>query len=116
MHRHIKAGDRGKMLIDGDLLEGAITEVANDDLMTFRADIGDCYSVRRHDFVPDYKTEVGQTIDDNLSFSEKGGINEAERNNWIQDNAYFRWLNSGCPYGHDVKFWCEAERAFDEFG
>lgn len=113
MHRHIQTGDRGKTFINGELVEGAITEFRGDDQMTFRADIGTCYCIHRHNFVPDYKTEVGQTVDDNSSFSEKGGSKESERDNWVRDDAYFRWLNVGCPHGQDVRFWCEAERAFE---
>lgn len=115
MHRHIKTGDRGKTFINGGFVEGAIIELMGDDLMAFRADMGDSYSIWRHDFVPDYKTELSQATDVSSPFSEDG-VNADGRTNWIRDNAYFRWLNVGCPHGQDVSLWCEAEHAFDELG
>src|SRR4051794_12881382 len=37
----------------------------------------------------------------------------AARIQWIEENAYFRWLNEGRHHGHHERHWHEAEMAFD---
>lgn len=32
----------------------------------------------------------------------------------LNESAYFKWLEAGCPEGRDIEFWCAAER--DMFG
>lgn len=28
----------------------------------------------------------------------------------LNESAYFKWLEAGCPEGRDIEFWCAAER------
>lgn len=37
------------------------------------------------------------------------------RRRWIEEAAYFRWLNAGRPNGRALDHWLESEREFDEF-
>jgi hypothetical protein len=39
-------------------------------------------------------------------------LEAAERENWISDAAYFRWLNSSCLHGHAVEHWVDAEQEY----
>lgn len=116
MHRHIKAGDRGQAFVNGALVEGSVIELMGNELISFRADIGPYYSIRLHDFLPDYKTEQTQMVESKKVCSRKDAINSDQRESWIRDNAYFRWLNAGCPHAQEVRLWCEAEHAFDALG
>jgi hypothetical protein len=113
MHRHITAGDRGKTVINGELIGGVIAEVTGDDSLSFRADVGTCYSIHRRSFMPDYKSEAHPSSDDSSSFPEKENMSASERHKWICEHAYFRWLNDARPHGQELTHWCEAERAFD---
>ncbi len=36
------------------------------------------------------------------------------RQQWIAENAYFRWVNENYQHGHAVRHWCEAEDAYDK--
>ena len=31
---------------------------------------------------------------------------------WIAENAYYQWMDAGCPDGKSDEFWFAAERSF----
>lgn len=31
---------------------------------------------------------------------------------WIAENAYYQWMDAGCPDNRSDEFWFNAERAF----
>jgi len=37
---------------------------------------------------------------------------DVARSRWVAENAYFRWLNEGCPHDRDVQHWLDAEREY----
>ncbi len=46
---------------------------------------------------------------------ENGIVSPVEdRRRWIEENAYFRWLNECYHHGNDVRHWYEAEIAYGE--
>ena len=49
-------------------------------------------------------------------YSGELGDHEAEcRRRWIEEAAYFRWLNSGSQHGHALDHWLASEREYDGF-
>jgi hypothetical protein len=39
---------------------------------------------------------------------------QAMRRHWIEEAAYFRWVNEGRSHGRDLLHWTAAERGYDE--
>lgn len=37
------------------------------------------------------------------------------RNWWIAENAYYRWLEAGCPDGRSEEFWYAAAEAYEDW-
>ena len=42
------------------------------------------------------------------------GFDTSQRHKWIEENAYFRWVNEQYPDGQDLQHWREAEDEFNQ--
>lgn len=43
-------------------------------------------------------------------------VGSSQRHKWIEENAYFRWVNEQFPVGQNLRHWLEAEVEFSQLG
>lgn len=103
-NRELKAGDRGRILVQGDFIDGSIREVMRDGSLSFQSDQGVRYGVSQRNFVPTPAADVTEAA--------KPDSNQS-RHDWIERNAYYRYLNEGGLHGNHLRHWSEAETEYE---
>ena len=67
----------------------------------------------KHDSFTDYHLDALRVFRDRKVAPEIEESFQRLRAKWIQENAYFRWLERGAGHGEDISDWLAAEDAFD---